>query len=152
MYLLVFFFWLVLIGHMTLEVILLGLMMTFLAGLLLKGLFSYTLETELKLLKKTPVFVVYCVVLIWEIIKANLGVLALVVKGNSSLEPTIVTFQSGLKTNFGRFLLANSITLTPGTITVEANGDTFVVHCLRRDFLDTSPEGTFCRWIRRLEA
>ena len=67
------------------------------------------------------------------------------------MTPTLVTFQSGLKTDFGRFLLANSITLTPGTITVQVEGDTFTVHCLDKSMLDTSENGTFQRWIRKLE-
>ena len=152
MYILMFVFWIVLIGHIDLEAILLGLVVTAVAAFLMKGLFGYTPSKDLHVVKKAPVFILYAGVLLWEIIKANVGVLALVLKGNDSLEPTIVTFQSPLKTDFGRFLLANSITLTPGTITVETKGDVFIVHCLRRSFLDVSPESTFCRWISRLEA
>ena len=53
---------------------------------------------------------------------------------------------------FGRFMLANSITLTPGTITVRMDGDRLTVHCLKRSMLDTSPDSVFERWISRLEA
>ena len=63
-----------------------------------------------------------------------------------------MTFRTDLKTDYGKFLLANSITLTPGTITVQVEGDRLTVHCLDKSMLDTSPDGTFQRWIRRLEA
>ena len=65
---------------------------------------------------------------------------------------TLVTFRTDLKTEFGRFLLANSITLTPGTITVQVKGDRLTVHCLDKSMLDTSDDGVFQRWIRKLEA
>ena len=38
-----------------------------------------------------------------------------------------------------------------GTITVQVEGDTFTVHCLDKSMLDTSENGTFQRWIRKLE-
>ena len=53
---------------------------------------------------------------------------------------------------YWKVLLGNSITLTPGTITVKMDGDRLTVHCLKRSMLDTSPDSVFERWIRRLEA
>ena len=72
--------------------------------------------------------------------------------GTVMKQPALVRFTTGLKTSFGRFMLANSITLTPGTITVKMDGDRLTVHCLKRSMLDTSPDSVFERWIRRLEA
>ena len=46
------------------------------------------------------------------------------------IQPELVTFHTDVKTPAGRAFLANAITLTPGTITVSLEGDTYVVHCL----------------------
>lgn len=152
LYTLAFIFWVVLNGKLTLEICLTGIVLVAAMAILLKGLHSYAPSTELRFLKKTPLIVAYIFVLTWEVIKANIAVMGLILKGNKSIEPTIVSFTCPLKSDFGRYLLANSITLTPGTITVDVQGDTFVVHCLRRSMLDFSADGTFCRWISRIEA
>jgi multicomponent Na+:H+ antiporter subunit E len=73
--------------------------------------------------------------LIWllgQIILANFYVvyLALHPRCNDMLRPHMVRFRTTLKGDFARFALANSITLTPGTITVEIEGDEFLVHAI----------------------
>ena len=80
------------------------------------------------------------------------SVIRLIVDKRVPIEPTLVSFQPALRTGFGRFILANSITLTPGTITVDIKDGVFTVHCLKKSMLDTSADSTFLRWIRRLEA
>ncbi len=152
MYVLLFCFWLLLNGNVTLEIVLLGLAVTVLMALLEYTLFGYTPKTEGMLLRKAPVFCAYIPVLMWEILKAGWAVSKVVLFRRYKVTPTLVTFRTDLKTEFGRFLLANSITLTPGTITVQVKGDRLTVHCLDKSMLDTSDDGVFQRWIRKLEA
>lgn len=152
MYVLLFCFWLLLNGNVTLEIVLLGLAVTALMALLEYTLFGYTPKTEGMLLRKAPVFCAYIPVLMWEILKAGWAVSKVVLFRRYKVTPTLVTFRTDLKTEFGRFLLANSITLTPGTITVQVKGDRLTVHCLDKSMLDTSDDGVFQRWIRKLEA
>lgn len=152
MYVLLFCFWLLLNGNVTLEIVLLGLAVTALMALLEYTLFGYTPKTEGMLLRKAPVFCAYIPVLMWEILKAGWAVSKVVLFRRYKITPTLVTFRTDLKTEFGRFLLANSITLTPGTITVQVKGDRLTVHCLDKSMLDTSDDGVFQRWIRKLEA
>lgn len=152
MYLLLYCFWVILNGRLTAEVLLLGLFVVAGVGLLSWVLFDYTPRREWRIVRKLPLFIVYVFVLLWEILKANWTMIGVIVSAKSSIEPTLVTYRTGLKTGFGRFILANSITLTPGTITVRMDGDRLTVHCLRRSMLDTSPDSVFERWIRRLEA
>ena len=151
MYVLLFCFWLLLNGNVTLEIVLLGLAVTALMALLEYTLFGYTPKTERMLLRKAPVFCAYIPVLMWEILKAGWAVSKVVLFRRYKVTPTLVTFRTDLKTEFGRFLLANSITLTPGTITVQVEGNQLTVHCLDKSMLDTSPDGTFQRWIRKME-
>ncbi len=152
MYLLVFLFWLILCGKLTLEVILTGAVLTAAIAAALYVLFGHTIGRDLAFFRKLPLFLGYLAVLIWEIIKASSQMVRFILNEKNTIEPTLISFHAGLKTQFGRFVLANSITLTPGTITVEAEGDRFTVHCLRPDFLDLSENSVFLKWIRRLEA
>lgn len=152
MYIILFLFWLLLNGRLTWEIVFLGLAIVALMGALEWKLFGYTPARELRLLRKAPILCAYVPVLFWEIIKAGLVVARDILFRRYVVTPTLVTFRTDLKTDYGKFLLANSITLTPGTITVQVEGDRLTVHCLDKSMLDTSPDGTFQRWIRRLEA
>jgi len=77
----------------------------------------------------------YLVWLLWQIVLANFAVLrlALVPGAMSEISPSIVHFKTRLKSDFARFLLANSITLTPGTVTIKIVGDDLYVHAISRD-------------------
>lgn len=151
MYILLFCFWLLLNGKITAEILLIGLAITAAMGFLESRLFGYGISSEVKLLRKAPVFFAYIFVLLWEILKAGWVVSRDILFRRYVVTPTLVTFQTDLKSDFGRFLLANSITLTPGTITVEVEENRLTVHCLDKSMLDTSEDGVFQRWIRKLE-
>lgn len=152
MYILLFCFWLLLNGKLTAEVCLLGLAITAALAALEYGLFGYKPKQELRAIRKAPLFLAYVFVLLWEIVKAGLQVSKCVLFKKYKVTPKLVTFRTDLRTDFGRFLLANSITLTPGTITIRVEGDTLTVHCLDGSMLDCSENSTFQRWIRSLEA
>jgi multicomponent Na+:H+ antiporter subunit E len=75
---------------------------------------------------------IYLFWLLGEIVKSNIHVLKVVFspKMNSIIEPQMITFKSKLKSDEAKYLLANSITLTPGTVTVKIDKDEFLVHAL----------------------
>jgi multicomponent Na+:H+ antiporter subunit E len=72
--------------------------------------------------------------LIYQIVLSTIHVafLALHPKMLDQIDPTIVTFKTKLKSSVARVALANSITLTPGTITIRVEGDVFYVHAISR--------------------
>lgn len=72
--------------------------------------------------------VLYFGVFLQELVKANINVLMLVFAPRIHIEPGIVEIRTGLKTPLGRLVLANSITLTPGTLVVDIRDDTLFVH------------------------
>ncbi len=76
----------------------------------------------------------YLAWLFWQVVLANVHVLklALTLKGGEEISPRMVRFPTKLKTGFGKFALANSITLTPGTVTVRIEGDVFLVHAISK--------------------
>jgi multicomponent Na+:H+ antiporter subunit E len=83
--------------------------------------------------------------------KANLDVAYRVITGR--INPGIVRFNPGLKTDAGRTMLANSITLTPGTLTLEVDDETgdFYVHWINVGNVEPKPEevcGSFPKWAK----
>ncbi len=80
-----------------------------------------------------PRLFVYVLWLTKEIAVANLQVLRVVLDPKLPIDPAMVSFKTHLQSDLGRTLLANSITLTPGTITVTAPEGEFLVHALVAD-------------------
>jgi len=73
-------------------------------------------------------FLIYLAVFIWECIKANFDVAYRVLHPAMPIRPGIVKVRTELKSQLARTLLANSITMTPGTISVDIIGDDLFVH------------------------
>lgn len=78
--------------------------------------------------KKVIYLVVYIGYLFFEIIRSNLDVAGRVIKKNIPLNPGIVKVKTKLKSKTGRMILANSITLTPGTLSVDVKDEYFYIH------------------------
>jgi multicomponent Na+:H+ antiporter subunit E len=74
----------------------------------------------------------YVVKFVWEMIKANVNVAAIVLHPKRPIKPGIIKIRTGLKTDAALTILANSITLTPGTFTVDIDpaGQELYIHCL----------------------
>ena len=67
------------------------------------------------------------------------------------VEPCLVKFKTKLKTNAARVAFANSITLTPGTITVSLEGSELLVHALNREIAGGLKGSIFERLLARME-
>jgi len=96
----------------------------------------------------------YLVLLTWEIIVSNLAVVGNILFNNPTLKPGFVHFFPPLRTAWGRVLLANSITLTPGTVTIDVNPDTgeFMVHGLTKGMRDGVVSSRLIAAIQKLES
>lgn len=70
--------------------------------------------------------------LLKEIVKSAWGVSRIILDPKLPISPTLVRFRPSQQTDVGLVLHANSITLTPGTITIEARADEFLVHGITR--------------------
>jgi multicomponent Na+:H+ antiporter subunit E len=78
--------------------------------------------------KRILFFILYIGVLLFEICKSNIDVALRVVQPVIPIQPGIVKVSTKLTSKLGRWVLANSITLTPGTITVETMGSDLYIH------------------------
>ena len=94
--------------------------------------------------------VLYLPWLLWEIVWANFDVMMRIF-GLKPIDPVIIRFKPDLKSDFGRVTLANSITLTPGTVTVVIENGEFVVHALSREAADAVLAGVMEKKARSIE-
>lgn len=83
------------------------------------------LRLSLKALLFTPI---YLMVFLWQLIRSNLDIARRVLSPSLPINPGIVKVQTQLQSPVGKLLLANSITLTPGTLTLDVVGDSLFVH------------------------
>lgn len=105
------------------------------AGILVSLVISFFISEEYLAIGLPPVslkrvfyFILYIFVLFKEIIKANLDVAYRVIHPGMPIKPGIVVIKTNLKKNIAKLILANSITLTPGTFTLDIIGDKLLIH------------------------
>jgi len=143
--------WIIFNANFTVEILLFGIVISGAVCVFLSKFAGYSFKDEIRRLPVVPQLLVYIPVLVWEIIKANFAVVRMVYKGQKPLNPVFVHFKTGLRTEFARTLLANSITLTPGTITVSMHEDEFTVHCLDSSLAEGITTSCFVKRLERME-
>ena len=146
---LLFALWLILNGRITPEIVIFGLGIDALVTFFTIRLMGWSMEKERILLRTAPLIGLYALDLVWEAVKAALAVLPIALLPSGERDPALVEFRSGLPREYQNVILANSITLTPGTITVFQEGDRFVVHALRREWAEGLDRSSFVRLLRR---
>ena len=137
---LLFALWVAFSGVFLIEFIVVGMITAAVAVALSERLFAGTHEGLFSSAPaRAPWFVgvtarllLYIPWLFYQIIVSNIHVAYLVLHPRLSIDPTLVEFSSTLTSESAQVLLAQSITLTPGTVTVDASGGKFLIHCLSR--------------------
>ena len=151
MYIIFFLIWVIFNGQFTLEIAAFGAAIAGIMYWFICRFFNYDPKTDLFLGKRLFQILHYVFVLVREIIKANFEVIRLITSSRYEIEPAVVRFKTDLKTSFTRILLANSITLTPGTITVSLENDEYVVHCLDKSLAEGINSSVFVTLLRKME-
>ncbi len=150
MILAIYVFWLILSGKLTVEILVTGIFVAAAVFAFARFFLSWSLKREMAVYKLIPLAVAYFFVLAVEILKANLGVMPYVL-GKKKPDGVVVRFESPLTSDTANVLLANSITLTPGTITLDQEGHSFTVHCLHEEMSHGMDESVFVRLLLRME-
>lgn len=151
MFLVFFLIWIIFNGQFTWEIAAFGVVIAGLMYLFICKFMNYKPRTDLILCKKFFLIIQYVFVLVKEIIKANFAVIKMIMSSRYEIEPAVVKFKTTLKSPSARIMLANSITLTPGTITVSLEGDEYVVHCLDKELAEGINSSLFVTLLERLE-
>ena len=127
LFILTLLFWLLLTFDLSVANLVAGAVAALITSLLF-GKYFYT--KLFKFLQPVRYFwlVIYLLILIWECIKANFDVAYRVLHPAMPIKPGIVKVKLDLESDFARAMLANSITMTPGTISVDIIDDYIYVH------------------------
>jgi multicomponent Na+:H+ antiporter subunit E len=127
LFLFLFLVWLCLTSSLRIQEVLAGLVVSFILALVCNK-FYLDLGLPSLSLKRLIYLIIYIAVLFKEIVKANLDVAYRILHPKMPIKPGIVTIKTGLRQDIAKLFLANSITLTPGTFTLDILGDNLVVH------------------------
>ena len=146
MFLLLFALWIIFNGKLTLELVLLGIVISCAVTVFSYKVLGWNIRTAALIARNLPLIIFYILRLLFEIVKSAFAVQRMVYRADEP-DPVIVEFHSGFNSNIQNVLLANSITLTPGTITLFQEGDHFVIHCLRREFAEGIEDSVFTRLL-----
>ena len=89
--------------------------------------------------------------LLWEIVKSNVDVARRILTPGLPISPRLIKIKAGQRSDIGRVIYANSITLTPGTVTVGVEGDELTVHALTEEAASSLQTGEMDRRVTRVE-
>ncbi|HVS64701.1 MAG TPA: Na+/H+ antiporter subunit E [Thermoanaerobaculia bacterium] len=101
------------------------------------------------LVLRAPFYAAYMLV---QIVRANVWVTRLLLDPRITIKPRLVRVRARQRTELARMIYANSITLTPGTVTLDLRGDELLVHALGPVSAAAVVSGELDRAVRRLEA
>jgi multicomponent Na+:H+ antiporter subunit E len=147
-------FWLLLTFDFTIPNLIVGAVSSIICALFFGRIF---VTNVYKLLQPRRYFwfIIYLFVFIWECLKANIDVAYRVLHPAMPIRPGIVKVKTTLKSDMAKMLLANSITMTPGTISVDIIDDTLYIHWIY--IRSEDPEvytpmitGAFEKYIKRI--
>ncbi|VAW85371.1 Na(+) H(+) antiporter subunit E [hydrothermal vent metagenome] len=143
---LLFALWVLLSGHLSFLLLSLGVASVGLTLWLVKRMNVIDHESHpVHLYSRFPAFIIY---IMREIIKANIDVVKRILKlGGKEISPQLIDIPVPQKTDLGRVIYANSITLTPGTVSVELGKDFVTVHALTKEGANDLLSGDMSRAI-----
>ncbi len=142
--------WLIISGSLTLTSLVLGALTAGLVTLFCARFLGYDPRRFYSNLRELPDATRYLALLLREIVREAFAVIGWI-WGRKPPEPTLVRFRSTLDNEALRVLVANSITLTPGTYTVKLEGKEYAVHALDDSFQPGIEYSAFFRMAKKLE-
>ncbi|WP_176461939.1 Na+/H+ antiporter subunit E [Anaeromicrobium sediminis] len=126
-------FFIILAEKFNMEVLIIGLIVSLSISIFNKKEKETIDKPKTLTVKKILYFILYGAVLLKEIVIANIQVAKIVLSPKMNICPKIVKYETKLMSKIYQSILANSITLTPGTLTMDLEGNILTVHCLREE-------------------
>ena len=143
-----FLLYLILVNSVQRDVMIIGLIVSFIASLMLIRF----IELPMKYLN--PLRCIYALIylpyFVLEVIKANLRIAIIVLNPKLPISPELKKGKTNLRSPLGKILLSSSITLTPGTLTVDVEEDEFQIHCVSTDKSAEEIMQPFEKYIKRI--
>jgi len=128
-----FLFWLAISGSLKLANIALGLVLAIMIGALVAQLL-WSADAPVLTLRQSFRLLAYIPALLWDIVHSAVHVAGIVFNPSLPVDPVVVRHRAIFARPVSRVAYANSITMTPGTLTVDLIGDEYVIHCLDHAF------------------
>lgn len=149
LFFLLFGFWILLSGHFEPLLLVLGS----LSCIGVVGLASrmYAIDHESHPIHLSTKIPQYWLWLAWEVIKSNIAVVKLVWHPAMPISPTVVRVKASQLTDLGKIVFANSITLTPGTVSLDVGTDEIEVHALTEEIAQDLQSGVMDRRVTEME-
>lgn len=129
-------FWLIVSNSLHWQHILTGILISFITTVLWNEVTSEEKGKTKITFRQVIIFIRYIICLTWEIFKANIIVACIVLNPRLPISPEVIIMEIDLKKDLPRVLFANSITLTPGTVTVDLEGDRLIVHGMTKSHVE----------------
>ena len=142
--------WMLLEGRWTVEIVLTGIVLSTLIYLFCWKFLDYSPRREWAVIRRIPRAVGYLFWLIGQIFISGFMTISRIWSGRE-VTPHLVSFRTGLRTDPGKVLLSQSITLPPGTLTVDQRDGRFLVHALDDAYTEGLKDSEMEKRIRKLE-
>ncbi|MEE8239910.1 MAG: Na+/H+ antiporter subunit E [Nitrospirales bacterium] len=141
--------WIVLSGYFQPLLLVLGVMSTLIV--LFIALRMEVVDRESHPVHLTLRLPLYWLWLLWEIVKSNVVVARLIWSPSLPISPSVFQVPTSQKSQLGQVVYANSITLTPGTVSMTLENNQVRVHALTEDIAEDLQTGTMDRRVTALE-
>lgn len=151
MFVLLLLLWIILNGKINVEILCIGILLVSAISYFMYQYLGYTSTNDGKLLKKIILGLWFLGIVVVEVVKSGVTVLRFVMEKDINIQPQIVVFSVPLKSDFLKIILANAITLTPGTITLDIKGDKFYVHAFDYTLGEELVDSIFVRALVKIE-
>ena len=152
MFLLFLALWIIFNGRITAEILIFGVVISAVMYWFLWKFMGFHPQSEIRSFQKAFYIIQYIFYLIREIVAANFATIRLITSANYEVEPVLIQFETTLKSDIAKFMLANSITLTPGTLTVAIEQNRFTVHCLDKTLAEGITDSIFVKLLTKIES
>ena len=148
---LLFGFWILMNGQWTSEIAITGGVICVALYLFMLCFMDYSPKKEWAFIRHIAKGIVYLAWLIGEIFRSAMGVIHFIWSPKEIVESVLVSFTPGIENEPQRVLLADSITLTPGTVTVSMHDGKYLVHALDSSMAEGIGESDMVKRVRKLE-
>ena len=150
---LLFVLWLMFNERITIDVIIFGIIIVAVLSLVIKMIGLWDPSKDIQRVSRIPSAIGFVLRLVYEVFKANIHMIMLVLSPNPNerIRTKILRHYSNIKSDGGLVALANSITLTPGTVTVDVGDDYVYVHAIDEYAEEGLKDSVIEKQIERME-
>ena len=148
--LIMFAFWICLSGEFSFILLLTGIISSLLVSYISHDLLIGNGDMKLGFIR-TIRFIKFLPWLLWQIVLANIDLAIRTLHPKMPINPMLINFKNNLKTDLGMVILANSITLTPGTVTIDVNENDFFIHVISEKAAQSLISGEMQARVKKIE-